>query len=435
MNGNNIFRQKFTRIEGLSTIRRLPRLDKIRLGIKKVSPKTGKEYPFETDYFVCPPEVGNIYGEKPKELNIMFPLNDPEALFPQCYKWYGTSKGLKCKGDGISALRLNDETQEMEERNCPCELLDNGKCKQRASLSFMMPQIKIGGVYQIDLSSYHSIVDINSGLDYAMAMLGGRIAMVPFKLRRVPRETHNEGKKQIHYTLVLELDIPLEYAQRIREGENIFVMQKKKYAIDPPIEYGNPAYDGKEDRAIVTEDTGVGIKEREKKQAELKEKLIEEDKQLKENKDILKKEVEQGKHNIKTPEEIKEALERRNTILADIVEMAKENNISTWGEIVDVGERHGVFVKGLVASQVKTYVVDNPEKCEELKKAIRCDQEIAEEDLPVENENRQGKLEIRDENAPFPDEKEKPGSSFNNPIPFVSKKKKISKAEDFIAPK
>lgn len=224
MNGDNIFRQKYTRIEGLSTIRRLPRLGKIRLGIKVEygAVKTNKEgireplfRPKEVDYFVCPPEIKKFYGDEPKELNIMFPLNDPEVLFPQAYKYYGSGKGLKCRGDGINATRLNEETNEMEERSCPCELLGGGKCKQVASLSFMMPSIKIGGVYQIDLSSYHSIVDINSGFDYAMAMLGGRIAMVPFILRRVPRETHNEGKKQTHYTLTMELDIPLEYAQRI----------------------------------------------------------------------------------------------------------------------------------------------------------------------------------------------------------------------------
>ncbi|MCK4445672.1 MAG: hypothetical protein KAW56_01165, partial [Candidatus Marinimicrobia bacterium] len=177
MDKKNVFRQRFTRIEGLSSIRRLPRLGKIRLGIKvpygpivqnKDGTRAQKTRPKETDYFVCPPEIKKVYGDEPKELNIMFPLNDPEALFPQAYKWYGSSKGLKCKGDGVNATRLNNDTNEMEEIKCPCELLEEGKCKQRASLSFMMPGIKIGGVYQIDLSSYHSIVDINSGLDYAM---------------------------------------------------------------------------------------------------------------------------------------------------------------------------------------------------------------------------------------------------------------------------
>jgi len=382
MNGKNAFRQKFTRIEGLSTIRRLPRLGKIRLGVKKVSAKTGKEYPSETDYFVCPAEIRKVIGDEPKELNIMFPLNDPEALFPQAYKWYGSSKGLKCRGDGISALRLNEETGEMEERTCPCELLENGKCKQRASLSFMMPGIKIGGVYQIDLSSYHSIVDINSGFDYAMAMLGGRIAMVPFILRRVPKETHNEGKKQIHYTLQLELNIPIQEAIRIREGQNIYVGQRKRYEIEAPKEDINPAYDSKEDGAVIEEETEDDIKAREAKEAEKKETLKKEFEESKSREADLKKARETGKTSLRTPAEIKAKLEKRNAIIEEVVKTAKEHDVNNWRGIIEVGERYNIFAKGLVASQVKTYIVDFPKKCEELKEALIHDQEIAPEDLP-----------------------------------------------------
>jgi len=45
MNKKNVFKQKFTRIKGLSAIRRLPRLGKIILVIKVINEKTKKEYP------------------------------------------------------------------------------------------------------------------------------------------------------------------------------------------------------------------------------------------------------------------------------------------------------------------------------------------------------------------------------------------------------
>ena len=382
MSAENAFRQKYTRISGLSSIRRLPRLGKIRLGIKKVSTKTGKEYPSETDYFVCPAEIKKVYGDEPKELNIMFPLNDPEALFPQCYKWYGSGAGLKCRGDGETALRLNEDTKEMEERTCPCELLEEGKCKQVASLSFMMPGIKIGGVYQIDLSSYHSIVDINSGLDYAMAMLGSRIAMVPFVLRRVPKETHAEGKKQVHYTLQLELNIPIEYAQRIREGENIFMMQKKQYEIEAPIEYGNPAYDSKKDGAVIVEETEEEEAIREVSAVKEQEVVVKDIKESKAREAELQKARAAGKTSLRTPAEIKKILEKKEALLAEIVKVAKENNVNTWGEIVDIGERYKIYPAGLVASQVKTIVVDHPDKLKALIEAIRNDEKITDEDMP-----------------------------------------------------
>jgi len=312
-NGENIFRQKFTRISGLSAIRRLPRLGKIRLGIKKVSAKTGKEYPFETDYFVCPPEIRKFsnYGDEPKELNISFPINDPEVIFPQCYKWYGSSKGLKCRGDGVNALRLNDDTNEMEEQNCPCDLLEEGKCKQRASLIFMMPEIAIGGVYQIDLSSYHSIVDINSGIDYARALLNDQIAFIPFKLKRVPKETHNEGKKQIHYTLQLELDVTAKQLQNIREGQKMIYGANRRYEIEAPKEDKNPAYDSKEDGAVIEEETEEETKAREAKAVEAQKALLKEMEETKAREAQLKIEIEEGKHRIKGYKESKSIYKKK----------------------------------------------------------------------------------------------------------------------------
>jgi len=162
---------------------------------------------------------------------------------------------LKCRGNGVEALRLNEDTGEMEEIKCPCELLENGKCKQRASLVFNLLNVGIGGVYQIDLSSYHSIVDINSGIDYARALLNDQIAFVPFKLKRVPKETHNDGKKQIHYTLQLVLDITAKQLKERMEGtRKIFREEKTQYEIEAPKEDISPAYDSKEDGAVIVEE-------------------------------------------------------------------------------------------------------------------------------------------------------------------------------------
>ena len=371
MSNGSIFRQKFTRISGLSSIRRLPRLGKIRLGIKKVSPKTGGEYPTETDYFVCPSEIIKAIGKEPKELNIMFPLNDPEALFPQAYKWYGSSAGLKCRGDGVTALRLNEKTKKMEEQECPCDLLDEGKCKQRASLVFMLPNIKIGGVYQIDLSSYHSIVDINSGLDYAMSLLGGRIAMVPFILRRVPRETHNEGKKQIHYTLTLELDIPLEEARRIREGENIYINQKRRYEIEEskPEHDINPAFDTKEKGAIIETETEAEKIEREKREAETEEKAKADYHQSKVNEAKLKVEIEEGKHNIKSYQESKTIYKKKKeeeakieaelnpASLEEVTSLLKEFDIINWNQALYYAKKANLKVT--TATELKKLLTEN----------------------------------------------------------------------------
>ena len=51
-------------IKGISEIVRLPRLGKIRLGIKKKT-DAGVSYSSSTDYFVCPDELKKVFGEKP----------------------------------------------------------------------------------------------------------------------------------------------------------------------------------------------------------------------------------------------------------------------------------------------------------------------------------------------------------------------------------
>jgi len=230
----NGFAPKVTRIKNLSDRRRLPRLGIIRLGLKAKSAKTGNEYPVETPYFVCPPEVQKVYGERPTELDVMLPINNLDEVFPCAYKYYGSSKGLKCQGDGEKAWRVNEDTKEMEQVECPCKLLEEGKCKQTGMLMVMIPKVSVGGIYQVRTSSYNSIVDINSGLDYVSALLG-RFALVPLKLRRVKTETHHEDKKQNHYTLQIIFDADVETLNALR-SDTVRVLEHPRYQLPAPLD-------------------------------------------------------------------------------------------------------------------------------------------------------------------------------------------------------
>jgi len=227
----NGFSQKVTQIKGLSDRRRLPRLGVIRLGLKAKSKQSGKEYPTEVSYFVCPPDVQKIFGEKPTEIEVMLPINDINAVFPQAYKMYGSSKGLKCQGDGETAYRVNEESKEMEQIPCPCDCLESGKCKQTGTLMVMIPKVSVGGIYQLRTSSYNSIVDINSGLDYCSALIG-RFAMIPLTLRRVKTETHHDEKKQNHYTLQIIFDGNIDTINALRTDTQR-VLEHPRFALPP----------------------------------------------------------------------------------------------------------------------------------------------------------------------------------------------------------
>ena len=262
------FVPQISRVKGISDKRRLPRLGKIRLGVKvPVNGKPGKFYPKDVDYFVCPQEVIRVFGEKPQKLEIMFPLNELEAIFPQALTWYGASKGVKCKGDNEVAYRHKDacdgdchaHTADMwHERTCPCDKLKSdtnpkGECSLRGHLLFMIPKVSMGGVYQLDTGSYNSTVDLNSGVDYIRQILmlategkTDRFALLPITLERVPRKTSGgeSGVQQTHYTLRLTCNLTLdELAARRKDPGILQVQEKLKQLALPEIVDENPELD------------------------------------------------------------------------------------------------------------------------------------------------------------------------------------------------
>jgi len=195
-------------IQGLSEKRRMPRLGKIHLGVKEISKKTGKEYPTEVEHFVVPEKVAKIFGEKPKELRIMFPVESEEIFFSQHYKCYGYNL-LKCKGDGKTAWTWDEEKGGLKEIPCPCEKLEKGDCKECAILQFLLPDVDGAGIWQITTGSKNSIIDINSSIELIRSLCG-RVRMIPLILRREKMEMQRiedgKPKKSSHYTLRIDLD-------------------------------------------------------------------------------------------------------------------------------------------------------------------------------------------------------------------------------------
>ena len=203
-------------IKGLSDRVSLPRLGKIRLGIR-VQGATSL-YPQPVDYFVCPDAVGKVFGEKPRQLRILFPTEDASGWASQFYRCYSRSRGLICKGDGERATALVDEDTgalasrdsihvSSREMNCdPDTCPEYGRsCRRVMNLQFLLPDVPGLGVWQLDTSSYWSITNINSGIKLVKALCG-HISMIPLMLRLIPRETRPGGSRKTVY--VIALDIP-----------------------------------------------------------------------------------------------------------------------------------------------------------------------------------------------------------------------------------
>lgn len=219
-------------IKGVTEVVRLPRLGKVKLGIKKENDR-GTVYPSPTDYFVCPEEVKAVFGEQPRELRIMFPTDDESQWASQHLKCYSASRGLICRGDGELAIaRVDIKTgeiatkeagqTELREITCnpeSCAHYERGQCRRVMNLQFLLPDCPGFGVYQLDTSSFYSIVNINSMLKLIRGICQ-RLSMIPLSLKLVEQQVQPHGnRKTVH---VLSLTAPYSLAEI------------QKYAQTPP---------------------------------------------------------------------------------------------------------------------------------------------------------------------------------------------------------
>jgi hypothetical protein len=218
-------------VPGLTDRARLPRLGKIRLGIKATNAR-GAEYPRSTDFFVVPDVVKSVYGEKPRELDVVFPSDEVAAVAPVAFKMYSSARGKTCWGDGDRAIRMIDadridvrrEHTQSEwdaalvapdsknitraEIPCPgheCPFVEKKGCRVVMNLMFLLPKVPGIGVFQLDTGSKNSILDVRGGIELVMQLSGGKLAGIPLKLRIEPMEviSPDDQKKKIVHTLKL----------------------------------------------------------------------------------------------------------------------------------------------------------------------------------------------------------------------------------------
>ena len=433
MNSAAGFFKRFTKIKGkypISSIRRLTWKGKIHLGVQLPTIERDEEghykldkngnpiqrrdkygelefHPKDVSYFVCPAEVQKMFGKEPIELNIAFPLSgldenglpDIGGIFPQAYKYYGSSRGLKCVGDGEIAMKANEKGI-FEEIECPCDKFgQKDGCSKKASLFFFIPKISMGGIYAIDSGSWNTMVDIQSGIYLALELLKdpitgeyNSITMLPFKLRRVQKETQHEGRKDKHWPLTCELDLPIEDIKKIRVGKTLFLEQKRIYQIPERAEEINPKFDSEKEGAVVVRPEEIKEEVKKKKEKEsgdqqkqketkepIKEKAKEDDlkKEVEESRTReaqLKKDHEEGKDKIKSYQESKilskKRIEEENKILNALAEKAKNAGIDSFEKLMNFALDRGIFQTPLAEHLAKKILVSNKDIYDRLMRAL-----------------------------------------------------------------
>jgi hypothetical protein len=186
---------------------RVPISGKIRLGTR--TEKGGRaDVPANLDYFNVSEveDVRNsIYGEKPKELHVLFHSNSIEDIAPYSFQWWTgghkdnktgkyTGGELQCQGDGVTAIhyaagRGPDGTfpiRKCLESNCPDWKTKTGykQCGPRLNLVFSLPLVSRLKPYQLDTGSYTNIKKIISTLEWYINVCGPNFVRQPFRLWR-----------------------------------------------------------------------------------------------------------------------------------------------------------------------------------------------------------------------------------------------------------
>ncbi len=227
-------------IKGFETRQRIPRLGKIRLGVKKRN-ANGAEYPVKTDYFVCKdaPDIAAIYGETPRSLEVEFYSDDIDEIFPCWMKQYGTGGALRCLGDGERAiirytrpsqtggaapmelvrdgLICNEQFRQeygADVYRCPCQDGDEewhqahgGKrapCQPTGRLLFGLRKAPQLGYYEL-VCHQRAIVGVLSVLRLTLNAFG-QLRYIPFELYLVPERLTVGGSAQTVYTPTLRIE-------------------------------------------------------------------------------------------------------------------------------------------------------------------------------------------------------------------------------------
>jgi len=150
----------------------------------------------------------SVYGDQPKEINILLPFNEIERMWDAYLEAY-TAGRMVARADGEKFIYLIDtKTGEVivkdgkpyreykEDEPVGSYQTDKGKvipiyCKAVGRLKVVVPELKRFAYMTVMTTSVHDIANVSAQLSaiYERATLGGiKLSGIPLVIRRVPRE-------------------------------------------------------------------------------------------------------------------------------------------------------------------------------------------------------------------------------------------------------
>lgn len=251
---------------------RLPRVGKLRLGIKKTSSNSGRavEYPSAVDYFVVNEDGATsrqaadsfhaIYGDEPRELDVTLPGATVADNLEGAWRSYGTGGLLKrrCSGPGGECVVRGAEGVWVPGPcACQAEGIDpsdkKNHCQERFTFTVMLMRVQGVGVWQADTGSRMAA----EGLAASLRMIEsfrGHLQGAEALLRIVPRQVSPGGVAKTVYIMELG-SASLTPAQALELGSS--TNQAKR--VELPASTLDEAPDELLDHEVLVEHTPEGI--------------------------------------------------------------------------------------------------------------------------------------------------------------------------------
>jgi hypothetical protein len=203
------------------------------------------------------PDLGELFGDKPTELGIMFLHDDPKEVFRTELAWW-TSGGYKCRGELVQITNGGEPHFEMravrKTQKCPqgepwpgdykfiggprkgeplplcgeaCPDLKRGDCRPSGDLYFILEKYpRLGAVCRLHTSSYRSVRNLSNGLMQVRRFDGGRLAGIRATLRAMPEKIwyyDRGGNKHTTVAHILSLEIPMQDTQESSGGVSLTI--------------------------------------------------------------------------------------------------------------------------------------------------------------------------------------------------------------------
>lgn len=195
-----------------------PKIGDIRKGAPK---KANGQMGADLTYFRYVPITGEedaeatfhaIYGDEPREINVLLPFDDIWRNF-EAFMERHTAGALQCRGDieGGKCFMWRDKNGIMQHmpKDCPPQACKG--CKETGRLKIIMPELRRLGYITVHTTSKWDVIELARNLNALRLLAGNRLNGIPMVLKRRPRMVstpRKDGKRvrQEKYLLSIEAD-------------------------------------------------------------------------------------------------------------------------------------------------------------------------------------------------------------------------------------